>query len=59
VKVTPKPGILSYPTTFRFAVAPRSEGAVRLLEEVRARNPEKPSNPKDVQAIVSAGEVFA
>lgn len=59
VDVKPKPGILSYPTAFRFDVAPRSDGAVRLLEEVRARNPEEQSNSKDVQAIVDAGEVFA
>lgn len=59
VDVTPKPGILSYPTAFRFAVAPRNDGAVRLLEEVRARNPEEPSHSQDVQAIVNAGEVFA
>ncbi|KAL1891496.1 hypothetical protein Sste5346_007587 [Sporothrix stenoceras] len=59
VNVKPKPGILSYPTAFRFAVAPRSENAVRLVEEVRVRNAGEESNSKDVQAIVREGEVLS
>ncbi|CAK7234014.1 hypothetical protein SBRCBS47491_008806 [Sporothrix bragantina] len=58
VNVMPKPGILSYPTSFAFTVVPRSKKTVQIIEEVRTRYPEAESNSKEVQAIVGSGEVF-
>jgi cytochrome P450 len=51
IGVRPKPGLLTYPTEFRFQVTPRSEKHVELIKQIELKYPWDRSDAEQLESI--------
>ncbi|OKL56052.1 hypothetical protein UA08_08613 [Talaromyces atroroseus] len=51
VDVKPKPGLLNYPSEFRFQVTPRSEKHIELIKQVERKHPWETSDAEQLESI--------